>query len=250
MSGFSQYYRNFIDITISAATLLTAIAALLNVRLLKKQQTIAHSPQIYAKNEIYNILHNGQWVPFVVSQEKTFENNIPVYAMNDAPYIIRNIGLGSAKNINIEWIYDKEKLKNAINTEGKNNIRIDSSVNNLYHFSNRHTKDYGFTINDGRDDKMSIASIIPGEENLLKIPDSLLNLIVYIIKNKQNDEIPFRYENIFTEIKLSITYFDISNRKYKEKINVIIDAYMHLQDEIAPNLPHGYLIFKYNSGKS
>ena len=223
-------------------TFITAITALINIRLVKKQNRASYSPQLFPQNQYYVVRKSKEFVPFIVKQGEK-EESYPEYAMHFAPYIIRNVGLGSALSVEVHWKFDHQRMGNYLCEIGKSRIKQDDTHKQQFYFMKQSGEDFGLIIKEPKEFKKNIASIIPGEEIISYIPESILNYISFrneleILKRK-------RIQYIIDDIKLILNYLDIGSQSKQQVIcmRILVNAYT-LKNP-TPGSDHALVRFEY-----
>ena len=104
----------------SAASLVTAIAALLTVLMMARQLRAAYRPELaLSQSEIRSTNVNDEILPrlWIVSPESNADY-IPS-SMYDLHIEVRNIGLGTAHDVRIKWSFPIEKVVKEVNDIGE-----------------------------------------------------------------------------------------------------------------------------------
>jgi hypothetical protein len=233
-----------IQYTIALGALITAIAALLNIRIMKKNNRNSYLPQIYPTNSYYVMRKTDEELPYIVQQGKS-QDDIISYAMNNAPVSIRNIGLGAGVSVEFLWKYDKISLISTLMKTGKSLIIKDEDHDSLYYYLKENEGKFGFEFELPEYYRKSIASIIPGEEISIYIPETILNYIRFRNITNYRNTGNVRDEYSLEDIILEINYKDIGKKSVKQNIKMRINSYTHFRKNATNISDHSIIKIEY-----
>ena len=108
LSQMTYSIEHFIGILASIGTLMAAIVALWTVRVMKRQMHSTYLPEIFVSADHSNAIVIQEDSEDIYRRIACFYDTGGVGEKNGLRIILNNVGLGAAKNIIINWIFDHE----------------------------------------------------------------------------------------------------------------------------------------------
>jgi hypothetical protein len=226
--------KNTLDIITSIGTFLSALAGLFTLLYIKKQTESQHKP-IIVFNDFSSKMSkvpNNEYGNFYywTGMPENAEFDIGKEWINLIP---ENIGVGVAKDIKIEWIFNQKKaLKYLADKKEPEYALLKSHILFLKHIETNTERLFFHNIESG-----SISYLFKEESNedekYFSIPNGILSmfelhLIIYndILNWLPKDEvIDYLYESFskLPKVYFMISYRDINNKQYKKKYYLKIE---------------------------
>lgn len=115
--------QDTIAVVASIAALITAIAALWNIFMMKRQLRAAYKPELALSSAVIRSTKvNGEILPWLWIESTNSEPDYVPSSRFSLGIEVRNIGLGTANNLRIKWSFPIEKVVKEMNeiadTEG------------------------------------------------------------------------------------------------------------------------------------
>lgn len=247
---------------VSFLTLLTALATFLTVLEMYRQRRASYKPDII----IHNSKHDVYMYRDADDKETTFRffgtGNTDGYASKFAKLQIVNLGVGVAKNVEIEINFDIEKAIKLIQEKNESNgftFNLGNSNNSKKEIIYISNKDLDFFHVGEPYRKTAIPFIVTndrtGSEVYIEIPRAYLALLTIFLDTDRYLPNPKKHEyinkNNFPELEIKINYEDLGGgvyiKNFKAKFLVFtIPNSKKFFDDI--NLPsNNQAILKFNS---
>lgn len=209
----------------SIATFITSIIVLLTLFEMQKQRKSAYKPEIVLKTpvkfHIYLEECENVYLPFIWSSNELKKINLN--ELNFSIYIDAfNIGLGSAKSIEVMWDFELDKiLKRIKNKDTENFFDIEYNDSML-----RITfQGIAMIMNMENNCHWRYDYILPSQSKQgslkFELPRPFLDLfsIILYLEYFKKDTLNFDFPNL----KLKLKYEDIGNNIYKKEFNLNFD---------------------------
>jgi hypothetical protein len=222
-------------------TFVTACAALLTVRQVKKQRETSYFPELYLVNKcvyVYGEEWKGTFLPFDYFTEKIKEKDIRKTS-HGVNMDIFNVGFAVAKGVEYEWSFDLNGIIDMIHKSNKLGFFHIYSQNIL----KISVPQVGYThthviANQLRKENINyiLQASVDKTPTQIMIPSSYLDLfMIYacneleIFETEKSDDKIFRTFNVdfdnFPPLEIDISYKDLQGKKHSKKFKIIPNLY-------------------------
>jgi hypothetical protein len=159
---------------------------------------------------------------------------------------LKNIGLGSAHDISIKWVYDQHKMVSRLKEyAGKTQLLRQDSDNHFEFIFNKESQEgYGFLIKNSEEEKAKMAFLTANDLVKVRIPDTLhhyITFVPYLELIAQGK--PRRVDIKADEIGVIFEYYDIGGKKQAQRLKVGIEEYAYAEEDHNKNYGVGTLSF-------
>jgi hypothetical protein len=220
------------------ATLITSLVSFGTLWNVRKQRLNASRPDIYVKDRTFTMnLNIPGKIPEWGGKGETGTFSLPLY----------NIGLGTAKKIQIKWELEEDYIIKVKQLDKSDNYHIEhNSLVRGLEIYNKENKFFPTWTNLNLDLSQKVDFILPYNSNTetiqsLVLPWSIMELygihMELFIKYNDLTKLESSLEDIFS---VEISYFDVNNKKYKKhfKVSLVFASY-----DFETNKFVGYSIF-------
>lgn len=231
----------YVSIASSIGTVLAATIALFTLLEMRAQRKRSHQPDIIVDKKVFEQIpdptssNTSLWVEKINSSLNPMkgQNVFKKFSLR-----IINVGLGTARNIEIEWDFDIKKIIETINS-----IEVDNKILLSKGFLEANE---GKTLVSTKNHFKKTDFILPfsSENNVFEciVPLAYIYLVSTLYKkhsfegNGKSTISAFKFPKLHLEIK----YSNIENDKFKRTFDIEIDPIMYTKDhfvaEIKPDL--------------
>lgn len=233
-----------IEFLTSIANIVTTIVAIVTITEMWKDRKAARQPELIIRNNEMFAIRNAREFGYTWDR-KPFDNLDRLHRRCDSSLTLENIGMGVAKNIQIEWIYDIQKFKRIVldfDDRFKNgSFTPYETIEWLDESSN--IPEIIVIIYNSQHKANKIEYLSPNHDseyrNYFELPEDYCTLYAWLLHLKAKDE---DYHNIILDVPkliLKLRYEDIGGVKYKKKYEVKFSTINYADndyDEILPGV--------------
>lgn len=234
-----------VSLVSSIATFVATIIVLLTLFEMQKQRRNSMSPDLYFSGKsihLHGEFSSENEVDFQWSETR-FENKIDISTRRSLSYEVTNIGMGSAKEIEINWEYDSEDIITKINALDIHKLyKIKHTKNKeLVQLLSIQSKSIGVLIDLKEERHCSyefiLSSQVKNEAAIMYLPNSyfyLLSIYIFLQIEKDFDN-AINISRDFPKLKMNIIYKDIGGSIYKKNYEVNLNFYYYsMHDDNKP----------------
>jgi hypothetical protein len=247
----ADQFKYWVDVLAASSSVFTAFIAfvsiaiaLFSLREARKQRESSYQPDLFfsfpntMKTQITNFQNGYRDVECIVFDEEMKKSKV-----QGIPHTIENIGLGSAKDVHIQWTFDFKKAYDVIEKAVKKPTQIsilndsdlnlsDTNGNELIGTTNKYIDNsvkYDFVL-PRKDERFTKTPVIPQEIHAVFA-------IMFLVRHKVFDR--EKLDQLYTEeykrfppLIAYLTYSDIAEKSYSKKFRVKLSSGLYLfQDE-------------------
>ena len=227
----------------SLLTVIGIAVAIWTLREMVKERRESYKPRVMLQNQNFFLQKNSNGTPCFLKE--TPDDEKEYYGR---PFLLelKNIGLGSAHDISIKWVYDQRKMACRLKEyAGKTQLMRQNSDNHFEFIFNRESQDaYGFFIKNSEEEKAKKAFLTANESVKVRIPDTLhhyITFLPYLELVAQGK--PRRVDIKLDEIGVIFEYYDIGGKKQVQRLQVGIEEYAFAEEDHNKNYGVGTISF-------
>lgn len=216
----------------SIGACMSAIAAFLTVRQISKQREASYRPELAISRTEFQCIPDplgNKKIPdtWIVKNDETIEQKIDFLKSFSVP--LRNVGLGAAKDINIEWSFPVEQLTSTVNKLAQKAL-----IPAYFEYKNKSLEFKSDSLGAsmsmwGNQQKNKIDFVLPAPIDLVPVelilPHAYIQLISALIHfaAKSND---FNFLEEIPKLTIELNYLDIGGKKHNSKFFIKINISM------------------------
>jgi hypothetical protein len=250
MLDFLYIIAHFISVTVvylseksSLLTLIVIVVAILTLREMGKERRESYKPRLMFQNQNFFMQKNSNGTPCFLKE--TSDNELEFYGR---PFMLelKNIGLGSAHDISVKWVYDQHKIVSRLKEYAEKTKLVRQAGNNYfqYIFDEKSQDGYGFFIRTSEEEKTNTAFLTANESMRVSIPDTLHHYLTFMpyleLIEKGN---PRRIDIKIDEIGVVFKYYDIGGKKQIQRLKIEIEEYAYSKEFHDKNYGAGTISF-------
>ena len=219
----------------SISTLIVALIAIFTLIEVYKQRKSSYKPELIIEHQNFKLIKYTEFEIPVIWMNRIEQFDIvskneanPMFSDEGFKIPVHNIGLGTAKNIQITFSTDLKKTINKINKLDVNkNIKIEFENSSFISFEPKKENYFlykGITFNFQNEFKISIDYILPSqiekEATNINVPMHYLylcSILIYLWNKSETKDKGFIELPI---LNMLIEYRDIGNKRYKRKLSI------------------------------
>jgi hypothetical protein len=227
----------------SLLTLIVIVVAIWTLREMVKERRESYKPRVVFQNKNFFLQRNSNGTPCFLKQSPDEEKSFygPPFLLE-----LKNIGLGSAHDISIKWVYDQRKMVNRLKEYADKTQLVRPNVNDHFEFMfNKESQDgYGFFIRSSEEEKVKMAFLSANDSVKVGIPDTLhhyITFVSYLELIAQGK--PRRVDVKSDEIGVVFEYYDIGGKKQVQRLKVGIEGYAFAEEDHNKNYGIGTISF-------
>ena len=223
--------ENTITLITAFAALLTAIAALWNIKELRNQRTLSQKPDLIIHNKKFEIFCRDKFndIPLLINDENLMDFD-PKDRSNSLAVDVYNIGLGCAKKIKINFSYDPCSYIDFISRFDKDQIfKIENYKKAISIFADNPKLEIHIPHNTYFDLSYILPVSITKDLKRVDIPFSYLYLYLVFLHTYYNlysyytSKSYKKYENP-PALNLNVIYYDQDGIKYIKAFEIHIEV--------------------------
>lgn len=227
----------------SLLTLILIVVGIWKLREMIKERRESYKPRLVFQNRTFFLQRNSNGTPCFLKQTPDAEKDFygPSFLLE-----LKNIGLGSAHDISIKWVYDQRKMVSRLKEYDDKTHLVRLNGNNHFDFMfNKESQDgYGFFIRSSEEEKVKMAFLSANDSLNVKIPETLhhyITFVPYLELTAQGK--PRRVDVKSDEIGVVFQYFDIGGKKQVQRLKVGIEEYAFAEEDHNGNYGVGTISF-------
>ncbi|EIV8656357.1 hypothetical protein [Vibrio alginolyticus] len=221
---------DWISLGSSVGSLVAALIALVSLLELIRQRKSSFKPDLTILASTFKIKHENE------------SDSLPLFWENDESHDdlqLVNVGLGVAKNLEVRWKYDAQKMLNKAidgfpqNSTYNGKVTVEDNIVQLVLDPSNIPLPmmFGETSN--------LAYIIPvsvsSESYYLPIPTSYKILVSLWVSNRFSHSMGWDFDDI-EPLELILSYWDVGDYKHQEKLNIKPKFKMSSKSDNKPRL--------------
>jgi len=227
----------------SLLTVIGIAVAIWTLREMIKERRESYKPRVMFQNQNFFLQKNSNGTPCFLKETPDEEKEF-----YGRPFLLelKNIGLGSAHDISIKWVYDQHKMASRLKEyAGKTQLVRQDRDNHFELIFNKESKDgYGFFIKNSEEEKTKMAFLTANDSVKVRIPDTLhhyITFVPYLELIAQGK--PRRVDIKLNEIGVIFEYYDIGGKKQAQRLKVGIEEYAYAEEDHNKNYGVGTISF-------
>ncbi|MCK5245004.1 MAG: hypothetical protein KAJ90_07015 [Desulfobacterales bacterium] len=227
----------------SFLTLIGIVVAIWTLREMVKERRESYKPRVVFQNGNFFLQRNSNGTPCFLKQAPDEEKDFygPPFLLE-----LKNIGLGSAHDISIKWVYDQGKMASRLKEYAGKTQLIRLKDNNHFEFMfNKESQDgYGFFIRSSEEEKVKMAFLSANDSVKVRIPDTLhhyITFVPYLELIAQGK--PRRVDIKSDEVGVVFEYYDIGGKKQLQLLKVGIEGFAFAEEDHNKNYGVGTISF-------
>jgi hypothetical protein len=245
-SGAIRFISEAVTYLSKNSSLLTVIGiavAIWTLREMVKERRESYRPRLMFQNKNFFLQKNSNGTPCFLKE--TPEDEKQFYG---DPFFLelKNIGLGSAHDISIKWVYDQPKMlrRLAEYDDKTKQVRQDGDNHFQFLFDKENQDGYGFFIKDSEEEKTKTAFLTTNDSIKVRVPDTLhhyITFVPYLELVAQGQ--PRRADIKVHEIGVIFEYYDMGGKKQSRRLKVEIEEYAYAEEDHNKNYGFGTISF-------
>jgi hypothetical protein len=227
----------------SLLTLIGIVVAILVLREMVKERRESYKPRVVFQNSNFFLQRNPNGTPCFLKQAPDEEKD---FYGSPFPLELKNIGLGSAHDISIKWVYDQTKIVSRLKMYADKTklLRINGNNHFEFMFNKERPDGYGFFIRSSEEEKVKMAFLSTNDSIKVRIPDTLHHYITFVpylelIAQGKSRRVDVKSD----EIGVVFEYYDIGGKKHVQRLKVGIKAYAFAEEDHDKNYGFGTISF-------
>jgi hypothetical protein len=227
----------------SLLTLIGIAVAIWTLREMVKERRESYKPRVMFQNRNFFLQKNSNGTPCFLKETPDEEKEF-----YGRPFMLelKNIGLGSAHDISIKWVYNQHEIACRLKEYASKTQLVRQNSENHYEFIfNKDNQDgYGFFIKNSEEERTKMAFLTTNKSVKVRIPDTIHHYVTFlpylelVAKGK-----PRRVDIKLDEIGVIFEYYDIGGKKQAQRLKVTIEEYGFAEEFHGKNYGAGTISF-------
>ncbi len=215
--------HEWIEAAVSVATFLTALAALLSVRLMRQQRLSQVQPDIVFDDRRFTAFQRGS--AGRLGLEMSNHGSVPdsnLLAESGLFLRVRNVGLGVAKDVTIRQHFDALALVSRV-ADASPEIAERIEVGDRFVSAGGWAAVCELTQRDG-----SLLPVSLADERTLRLSPSYVRLVLEFLRGCNSDpELAFSTDFSLPPLKLDISFTDLEGVRHTQRHTVTVEVFSY-----------------------